>query len=78
MNEEPNIEENKIEEDFHNKWNAGVGHEVRVKYDEYQFKTSDKGRLVEIISINHARVIFEPEKKGGIFHMDNLKEWKCE
>jgi hypothetical protein len=75
MNEEADDKQTKLEEDFHNKWHAGVDQEVTVARDEYQFKTSDKGTIVEIISENHARVVFEPQRNGGVFHMDNLKAW---
>jgi hypothetical protein len=64
-----------LEEDFRKKWNAGLEQEVTVARDEYQFKTTDKGKIVEIISENHARVEFEPQRNGGVFHMDNLKAW---
>lgn len=78
MNEEKEIDEaqDAIEEDFRKKWHTGVEQEVTVARDEYQFKTTDKGRIVEIISENHARVVFEPQRNGGVFHMDNLKAWK--
>jgi hypothetical protein len=77
MNEEKEIDEaqERLEEDFRKKWGAGVEQEVTVARDEYQFKTTDKGKIVEIVSENHARVEFEPQRNGGVFHMDNLKAW---
>ncbi len=59
--------------EFFNKWGVGIGTKVHVKYDEHQFKITDKGIIHDIISVELAHIKF-PEKKGGggTFHMENL------
>lgn len=76
MNKKPDKtkEQHDIEHAFHDKYEVGVGQEVTVKYDEHQFKTTDVGTIISIITEHIVHVKFKNKSGGGgSYHMLNLK-----
>ena len=62
-----------MERTFFEKWGTRIGDIVSLKYDElYQFKSSEKAKIVEIVSAELVRLVFK-SGDSGTWHMQNLK-----
>ena len=62
-----------MERVFFEKWGTRIGDIVSLKYDElYQFKSSEKAKIVEIVSAELVRLVFK-SGDSGTWHMQNLK-----
>jgi hypothetical protein len=62
-----------MERTFFEKWGTRIGDIVSLKYDElYQFKSSEKAKIVEIVSAELVRLVFK-SGDSGTWHIQNLK-----